>query len=138
MISIEHTEVIKNNVKNSLDKFNLTFNISLENNGKSIRVTGYNEELFMWIRILPDLSCENGNKYIVDLNNINIPLKLRNKHIFTTVYERLSNCKYVSEVRVTSICTDMMRFWCEKNGLYSINGYDYSSRKRKVEQIKWN
>lgn len=115
-------KVICNNLQKSFKDYDINCKIQVMNNGNVIQITG-RRNLFFWIRLYYD---NKNDKYIVDLNNVMLPEKLRGKHIFTHIFDRLKNCKYVEEIRITSVCTEDMKNWCMSHKLL-YNGYsDYS------------
>lgn len=121
-----HVKTIKRNIQSSLFELNIKCSVTLENAGKCIAVKnnadfGEDENLYIWIRLLPS----RDNLYIVDISNIQLPLSKRRKGNFEFMFARLLKCKYVGEIRITSVCTPEMLNWCTKHRLNMINYNDY-------------
>lgn len=118
----EHkVKTIANNVKKSFNSFNILYELEIVNNYRCIQVTGP-ENLFFWIRLMYN---SNTGKYIVDFNNITLPERYRVKHVFSTIFFRVAKCKYVEEVRITSVCTERMKKWCEYHNLEYLGDCNY-------------
>ena len=125
-MDLHAVKTIKRNIEKSLEQYKIRYESMLENNAKCISIVNYtdgndDEHLYLWIRLLP----MNDEKYVVDISNIIIPKSKRNKHVFSTLYSRLSKCKYVGRIQITSVCTTEMDIWCKKHKLILFNYNSY-------------
>lgn len=131
-INKHNVEVIARNIKASLNKYNIDASVNIVNNGKCIQVA--NEEfsidghLYIWIRLLP--STVNG-MYKADISSITLPKALRRKGIFTNLANSLFNCKYISSLAITSVCTIEMVNWTLKNKYKKLDEFNYERIKLK-------
>jgi len=111
----------KHNIKNITEPVNYYRTIKVSNSA-----TKPENNLYIWIRLLYNKTI---SKYIAEISNIEIPVKSRQKGVFTDLYKSLLNCKLIDEVRITSVCTREMKNWCDKHRLKSYNaGTDYTSK----------
>ena len=119
-------KVIQRSIKKSLDRHHIKYKSALQNNHKCIQFVG--DDLYIWIRLTP---CIN-DKYIVDISTIQLPLNKRRQHVFEDMFNRLSKCKYVEKIMITSVCTIEMKNWCEKHKLYKL---DYNNYVNKITSL---
>ena len=116
----QKVETLSRNLKKSFKESNIDCNIAIVNNYQCIQVTN-NDELFFWIR----LSADKDGMLVVDFNNVVLPEECRGKHIFSLIVSRVLRCKYVSRVKITSICTERMKNWCELHKMIKCGYNDY-------------
>lgn len=120
---MDKIDVIKKNIEFSLHKYNINFLIEIQNYGKCIAVSGF--DMYIWIRLLP--SREDG-KYIVEFSSVQMPTNSRRQGMFTSIFNRLKNCKYVDTIRITGVCSSAMFNWCQKNKLTQNSFGDFYTR----------
>lgn len=125
-MDMHSVNTIKNNIKTSLTRCELNVTSEIVNFGMSISIDGnscdnYNEKFTLWVRLY---ECNNGI-YIVDISKIQLPYSKRRKGIFEFMFKRLAKCKYVAEIRITSVCTVEMKSWCLKHKLNEVSKYNY-------------
>lgn len=111
--------IVRDLVKNVIDKYNLDGDISLVNNSNVIACAG--DDISFWLRLLPS----TDNKFRVEISSIVIEESKRKRGIFTSLYKTLESCEAVNFVIITSVCSDEMRSWCESNGLVRDAYFNY-------------
>lgn len=114
-------EVIQKNIEKSLKIHKIKCKVTLAYNCSAISVENDSDcddgYLYIWIRLLPTYK----GTYYVDVTNIILPKEKRRKGVFSTLFTRLNNCKYVEKTRIISVCSIDMQNWCKKNNLIEFN-----------------
>lgn len=131
-MNMNEIEVIKKIVEKSLKHYKIKAKVRIEYRGSSLSVfnsnSNYNQDeyIFMWIRIT-----KVGDRYSLDLSNINLPVNKQRIGVFQTLFDNLYKCKYVYELKITTVCSESMRNWCIKNNLreYCVGCF---SKKKKI------
>lgn len=119
MISKEVVDLIRSNIESSLRNFNISSEVLLKNNSMCISVS--DEDIDLWIRLLPT----KDNKVSVDFSTVQLSDKLQNRGIFTSIFSNLKSLEEVGVLKISSVCTRCMIKWCVKNGLKTVDGFDY-------------
>lgn len=78
----------------------------------TIEVLGIGHESRIWVRILQDLK-----GVVCDISTIYFCEELQKNGLFTLIMNELMKNEFISEVRVTSVCTEEMHKACRKFGM---------------------
>lgn len=109
---------IRQLIEDTLKTFDIKCDVTLENFYKCIAVNfkhGYSDRI--WIRFL----ITKNDKFIADLNTIELPEEHRRKGVLTSIYKVLNDYSEIEKVKITSVLTVEMKNWCIKNGLKSLD-----------------
>lgn len=119
MIDKKVANLVRSNIESSLRNYNISSEVLLKNNNMCISVQ--DEDIDLWVRLLP----VEDNKVSVDFSAVQLSDKLQNKGIFTSIFSNLKSSEVVGVLKISSVCTRCMTKWCVKNGLKTIDGFDY-------------
>lgn len=122
---IEGNLKIANNIKDSLNKYNIKARINITNNNLVIRNNEetIDESLFALI----NLTRTTGNKVIAKVFNVRFPVNLRHKGLFTTIFDNLKELDIIDEIQIIGVSSYEMDKWCRKHKLssLSVNNHGY-------------
>lgn len=97
----------------------LGIKIEYENNYRVIAI--HNDSIELWLRLYPG----EDDKYNADISTIEFDESIRRKGLFEFMCRRLKKCTYIDKLKITSVCTDEMRNWCNKHKLEEVSPSDY-------------
>lgn len=111
---------VRNSIENCLRNHGIPSEVCIVNFNNCIQVS--DDLLDLWIRFLP---ISGDDKYQVEISSVAFTDEYRRKGIFTDLFEVIEKVEGVGKVMISSVCTDSMLNWCNKNNLVSNNTVDY-------------
>lgn len=126
MFEANDVEEIRANIESSLRSCGIDTPVSLENFNKCISVQKDvcdedSTNVWLWVRLMP----MSNSKYSVDFSTVQLPSSMQRNGIFTLIFNNLKSCSKVGKLSVSSVCTQKMCNWCNKQNLETNDGFDY-------------
>lgn len=118
-------EEIRQCIENSLKHFSIQADVEFCNGKNAISVYS-NDDISLWLRLFKS----SKGYYDIEVSSVSFPDSYRRRGIFTYLMNELSKLDIISILKITSVCTEAMTSWCEKNGIRQENDCDYVFERR--------